>query len=108
MARKERHKKLRELTQHYLSAYYIEKAEQQPATTTDHIKLANKIIEDYRHEIETWYKEWDSEEAKGKLKAQIEFLTGIYAKQEKEKTQKEKVEAFKNKVPEVKARNIIW
>lgn len=78
MARTPKHETLTTMVQYYISLYY-HNLPQTPALQ-DKIKTADHTIKNYLQQLEKNYPNWNTEESRGALKTEIDFLTQIYTK----------------------------
>ena len=75
-----------------------------------HLQLANRAICYYEKELQNTCPQWDDDEARSAVRKHLDFLTGIFKKEEKAKADKSRLDAFKEQVrqQQPKSRNIIW
>lgn len=110
--RKPTHQNLNQLISYCILKYYRERDKDKTIKLNPekHLKLANQTIKYYHNELQNTYPQWDDDEARGAVRKQIDFLTGVFTKEEKAKADKDKLKAFKEQVQQqqVRSRNIIW
>ena len=76
-----KHPTLNNMVQYYISMYYHYLKEIPVPTHEDKIQAAETANKNYLQQLSKKYSSWETQEAKDAVKAEIDFLTGIYKKQ---------------------------
>ena len=87
------------LLQYYISQYYLMRS-QHPGIKQDPKKHKKEILQiegHYKRELRKKLPDLNSEENQNQFRKEIDFLTGIFSKEEKEKRRKEELKLLLKK-----------
>ena len=87
MPKKKNLQSIQDLIQYYMSLYYVMR-ERNPRIKfrhQEHITQIEIIEAMYHRQLDKDYPQWDSEEARGYFRQQVEFLTKVYENYERSK-----------------------
>ena len=91
---------IQDLIRYYVSQYYNRRAKSKGIRQDDerHLTLVLEVEDEFHKEIKRKYPQWDDEEKKSGVRQQIDLLTGIFSKKEKQLQKEQEQQKFRSEV----------